>query len=298
MWKTAFTWMVFLLLVCTQPAKAGWVITAQSNDSFGNKSFNTTFIQDSIIRIDKPTSINIINFNQELITLIFAQHRAYWQGTAKDLNKATAQMAEDQLTKLLAYAPEQKKAEIKRALASFKKNQAKPDSLKIFPQVMVKKTGHTDTLLGYPATEYEIIIDSVVKQHVWVTRKVKPYHEANIERIMAFSKAMNPFAIENSLSRSKDYMKLLEEGVILKSVNYSSDGNKLVTKITKIRKINIPEAIFQIPPGYVPTTLENVMILDMKNNVLDPKNIAPDNDTPNDGMPPLPPDNDINKNPY
>ena len=35
-----------------------------------------------------------------------------------------------------------------------------------------------------------------------------------------------------------------------------------------------------------------------ENNVLDPKNIAPDNDIPHDGMPQLPPDNDINKNQY
>jgi len=294
--KAAFIWITLLFLTSTQPVKAGWVITTQSKDSFGNKSFSTTFIQDSVIRIDKPTSISIINFNRKLITLIFAQHRAYWQGTAENLNKTTIEMAEEQLTKLLAYAPEQKKQEIKQALESFRKNQTKPDSLRSFPEVTVRNTGLKDTLLGYPSTEYEIIIDSIVKQHVWVTQKVKPYHEADIDRIMAFGKALNPFSIENSLSRNKDYMKLLEGGFILKSVNNTSDGNKLVTKVTKVRKMNIPEAIFQIPPGYVPTSLENVMILDMKNNILDPKNVAPDDNSTDDGLPELPHNNNFNQN--
>jgi len=296
MWKTAFIWIALLLLAYAQPAEAGWVITTQSSDSFGNKSFSTTFIQDSIIRIDKPTSISIINLNQKLITLIFAQHRAYWQGTAKDLNTTTTKMAEGQMTRLLALAPEQKRQEIKRALASFRKNQAKPDSLRVFPKVTVRKTGQRDTLLGYPSTEYEVIIDSVVKQHVWVTQKVKPYHEADIKRLMAFGRAMNPFTIETSLSRSKDYMRLLEEGIVLKSVNYTTDGNKLVTTVTKIRKMNIPVAIFQIPPGYVVTSLENVMILDMKNNILDPKNLTPDDGSSGNGLPKLPHNNDNNQN--
>lgn len=298
MWKTAFIWTTLLFLAFAQTAEAGWVITTQSSDSFGNKSFSTTFIQDSIIRIDKPTSISIINFNKKLITLIFAQHRAYWRGTAEDLNKTTAEMAEGQLTKLLAYAPEQKKQAIKQALESFKKAQSKPDSLRAFPRVTVRKISRKDTLLGYPSVEYEVIIDSIVKQQVWITQSVKPYHEANIERIIAFSRAMNPFTIQTSLSRSKDYMRLLEEGFVLKSVNYSTDGNKLVTEVTKVRKMNIPRAIFQIPPGYVKTSLENIMILDMKNNILNPKNLTPDDGSTDDGLPQLPHNNDINQNLY
>ncbi len=109
MWKTTFIWFLFLFLTLTQSVKAGWVITEQSNDSFGNKTFNTLFIQDSIIRTDKPTSISMINFNQNRITLIFAQYRSYWQGTTEELRKTTVHMTEEQMTKLLAYAPEQKK---------------------------------------------------------------------------------------------------------------------------------------------------------------------------------------------
>ena len=54
----------------------------------------------------------------------------------------------------------------------------------------------------------------MVKQLIWVTQKVKPYHEADIDRIITFSKAMSPFAIENSLSHSKDYLRLLKNGFI------------------------------------------------------------------------------------
>lgn len=290
MWKKIIIGLTFFLFAGIFSANAGWVIIQQSHDSFGNKSFGTTFIQDSLIRIDKPTSINIINLNKKTITLIFAQQRSYWKGTAQELNKTTTQMAEEQMTKLMALAPEPQRQQIKQALDSLKKNRGKPDSLKSFPQVIVKNTGHSDTIIGYPAVKYEIIIDSTLKQYIWVTRKVKPYQKANIKRLMAFSRAMSPYAIENSLSHSKKYMQLLMEGFILKSVNYTTDGNKLVTRITRIKQMKIPEAMFQIPPGYFPTTLENVMNLDIKNNILNPDNLSPKNN----GLPPLPQNNNIN----
>ena len=292
--RTIIVWMTILLFAGPQQLKAGWVISEQSSDAFGNKSFYTTFIQDSIIRFDKPTSTSIINFNRNLVTLIFAQHRAYWRGTATALNRTTTQMAEQQMQKLLAYAPANQKERIKQALERFKKIEEIPDSLRTFPEVTVKKTGKTDTIIGYPAAEYEITIDSVVKQHIWVTHKIKPYHKTDIDRIMTFSKAINPFAIENSLSHSKDYLKLLENGFILKSVNFTSDGNKLVTQVNKIRKMNIPVAIFQIPAGYMKTTIENVMMLDTNNNILNPKNLSPDGSGSDDGLPKLPHNNNDN----
>ncbi len=291
--RTIIVWMTILLFAVPQQLKAGWVISEQSSDAFGNKSFYTTFIQDSIIRFDKPTSISIINFNSKQVTLIFAQHRSYWQGTVADLKRTTTQMAEQQMQKLLAYAPINQKEKIKQVLESFKNTDETSDSLRTFPEVTVRRTGKTDTIIGYPAAEYEITIDSVVKQHVWVTQKIKPYHKADIERIMAFSKALNPFAIENSLSHSKDYLKLLENGFILKSVNYTYDG-KLVVQVKKIRQMNIPEAIFQIPAGYMKTSIENVMILDTNKNILNPKSLSPDDSDNDNGLPELPHNNNDN----
>ncbi len=289
MQKNVAAYIIFLILIPFQVVRAGWYITEQSHDKFGNRSFSSTFIRDSIIRFDHPTSISIMNLNDTSVTLIFAQHRAYWHGTVAQLNRTTSHMALEQLTKLLAYAPEQKKQEIKKAIAAFKKKQTLPDSARNFPQVQVINTGRHDTLLGFETTVYKIVIDSTLKQMVWVTRQVHPYHDSDINKILSFSRAMSPFAIENSLGHSKAYMALLRSGYILKSINYSSDGNTLVTTVTKIKRTKIPPAIFQIPPGYVESSLENIMILDMSNNILKPQNIAPDDDVPADGLPPLPP---------
>ncbi len=286
--KTVFLGLLLFLPAFLQTARAGWYITEQSRDRFGNQSFSSTFVRDTIIRFDRPTSISIINLNTKTITLIFAQHRAYWQGTIARLQQTTADMARQQLIKLLAYAPEPEKPRIKKAIAAFDKNQSKPDSLRVYPAVNISPTGKTANILGYPAKEYDIRIDSVLKQQIWVTSKVKPYPDTVLDKIILFSKALSPFAIENSLNHSREYMNLLHNGYILKSVNYTSDGNKIVTTVTQLKKTKIPDAIFHIPPGYVESSLENIMILDMKNNVLDPKNIAPDNNASEDGMPELP----------
>jgi hypothetical protein len=298
MWKKVFIGCAWFVLAALQPVMAGWVISEKSHDKFGNQSFSTTFFQDSVIRFDKPTSVSIIRFNHQTITLIFAQHRAYWHGTVDELRKTTSRMAEEQMSKLLAYAPETQRQAIKNALTAFKSNLAKPDSLRYYPEVSVIKTHRKDTLLGYPAEEYKIVIDSVVKQEIWVTQKVRPYRDSDVQRIMAFNRALNPFAIENSLSHSPVYLHLLETGFILKSINFTTDGNRLVTEVTRLRKMPIPEAIFQVPVGYTQSTLENVMILDMKNNILNPKAIAPEDQPGDRGLPPLPPPENINPNTY
>jgi hypothetical protein len=216
MWKTVVTGFFLLLILPFQEVRAGWYITEQSHDKFGNQSFISIFIRDSIIRFDRPTSINIINLKDTTLTLIFAQHRAYWHGTVQNLRRATTKMALDQLTRLLAYAPVDKQSEIKKTIAAFKKQQNLPDSLQPLPDVQVINTGKTDTLLGYRATLYHIVIDSVLKQKIWVTRQIHPYHDSDINKIMELSRALSPYAIENSLSLNKTYMQLLHSGFILK----------------------------------------------------------------------------------
>jgi hypothetical protein len=281
--------ILFLLLLLPLKTFAGWYITEESHDRFGNKTYSAIFIQDSLIRYDRPTSVSIININKKQITLIFSQHQAYWQGTVNDLQQTTAAMAKEQLVKLLAYAPEKDKPRIRKAIAAIDHPQDTIDTLYVRPRVTVQKTGKTDTLLGYPVQEYNIVIDSNLRQTVWITSRVIPLSAEKIKQLMSLNQALSPLAIENSLGHSTAYFRLLSNGYILKSVNYAGNGNQIVTTVTQIKKTQVPEAIFQIPPGYVKSSLENVMQLDMKNDILNPKNIAPDDNKPDDGMPALPP---------
>ena len=290
--------ILFLLLLLPLKIYAGWYITEESHDQFGNKTYSAIFIQDSLIRYDRPTSVSIINMNRKQITLIFSQHQAYWQGTVTDLQQTTTEMAKEQLVKLLAYAPQKDKPRIRKAIAAINHPGGMPaDTLPNLPQITIRKTGKTDTLLGYPVNEYNIVIDSNLRQTVWVTSHIVPLPAKKIKQLMMLNRALSPFAIENSLSHSSSYFHLLSNGYILKSINYTPNGGQTVTTVTRIKETQIPEAIFQVPPGYVKSSLENVMQLDMKNNILNPQNIAPDDGTQDGGIPALPPPPSLPNNP-
>ena len=63
--------LIFIILL-SNFAFAGWVITEESTDSYGNKQIQTTFIQDNFIRHETLSSIAIILLNRLRVWSIFS----------------------------------------------------------------------------------------------------------------------------------------------------------------------------------------------------------------------------------
>ena len=66
---------LIFILVFNFMAQAGWVITEESTDSYGNKMIQTIFIQDNFVRYETPSSIAIIDLEKKQITLVFPQYQ-------------------------------------------------------------------------------------------------------------------------------------------------------------------------------------------------------------------------------
>jgi len=255
---------IFLLLVlifASADVKAGWVITEESSDLHGNRAMQTTFIQDNLIRHETMTSIAIIDLNKNLITIIFSQYRLYWSGTIQELKESTLEAYERKMEEMLVGMPESSRKEFDSIYGELK-TQVLDTTLKVPDEaISIVKTDEKEDILGYITTKYNILIDSVLKESVWYIDDIVPYNDINIESMLSFMNQLNAGSGKGSVSQTPEYMNFMKNGMILKSIEYSPDGNNYEVKVTNIRETTIVPEFFKPPVNYVKAQFSDILNL-------------------------------------
>jgi hypothetical protein len=279
MQKASLTLLFFILFVIPFRAHAGWVITRETRDSYGNKSFQTVFIEDSLMRFETPSSISIFNLAEQRITLIFAQHQAYWEGTASDLRQQIFEIADQQMQELIQHAPPDKQDTLRKMYAIERKKREKemndtvPTTL---ANISIIRTNKTATILGYPTRMYQVNVDSVLVEELWVTDAVNPYKQVDLNAMIKLMQAIDPVTGKVYKTRSAQYDNLLYHGLVMKKTRYLPDGEKQYSVVKSLRKVNINETIFEIPANYVKTRIQQMMFQDINQKILNPSRNALD----------------------
>ncbi len=289
MQKASLVLLVFLSFTLPFKAQAGWVISNETSDHFGNKSYQTIFIEGNLMRFETPSSISIFNLDDQIITLIFAQHQAYWQGTAVQLREEIFDIADRQMQELIQHAPPQQQDTLRKMykIAKMKRQSTMNDTLPTsLPDVSIIKTNHTETILGYPTRKYQVNVDSVLVEELWVTNAVNPYSRLNLKAMVKLISAMDPVSGNAFSTKSFKYDSLLYHGLVLKKIRFLPNGDKQLSVVKSIRKVNINETIFEIPANYMETKIQEVMLQDINQNILKPHGIS---NQGNQGLPSLPP---------
>ena len=261
--------VLFFLMLTGFHAKAGWVITEQTQNQYGNKTFQTTFIQNHFLRFDTPTLVSILNMKNDKIILLFPQDKAYWEGTAADLKEEFHEIMAKQLRLMIQHAPDKQKDTLEKAYQHF--ISPKSDSLLPHPKVVLQNTGKTATMLKHPVQQYKIEIDSVLVEKIWLTQSVKPYAGIDLQKALKLANAINPLSSRQSIPVTPEYLNTLKNGAILERTFYERGEKPKVLKVMEIRKVKIIETLFEIPANYVLMDIEQVMHMDMGRDILNPK---------------------------
>lgn len=287
MQKGSFYILVLLGLFLHQSLFAGWVVIEESHDNLGNHRFQTSFIQQNMVRIDGNTTISILNLNKGELTLIFPQHRTYWKGTPRELKQQTDQLMKQQLQMLLLRAPANQKDTLRKIIREMDSSDILSDSSAAVPVIQFQKTGKVQQMGDFKTFEYAIRVDSVLKETLWVTFDKKPYGETDVSKMLLFTRSMSPQSRENMISHTSGYANLLKSGLIVKSVVYLPQGAKQITQLKKVKQMAISPELFMPPKSYRPASIEEIMQLDM--NAAIPGKKSPFDDQNNDdGLPPFP----------
>jgi len=260
-----FIIIIFSLIAKT--AFSGWVISEVSSDKFGNKQYQTTFIQDKLIRYETESSVAIIDLETENIILLFGASKLYWEGSIEDFKKETFDVFEQKLQNIIQTADPAQREMARELIAEMKKDtiQSNADSLAAI-ELKINKTNITENIAGFDAEKYEIFIADSLSQYVWVTDSISPYSNINIESMVSFTRQLSPHESMNSIEGSVDYLNLVNKGLAVKSQEKNPLGGFFTTEVSGVIKTNINLELFAAPPSYRKAQLTEIMMIHDENS--------------------------------
>lgn len=250
----------FLILLILMPGivYAGWVINEESKDPFGNRLIQTIFIQNNLIRYETPSSIAIIDLNNDFITIIFSQYRVFWSGTIDELKASSLETYKRQMEEILAGLPPGERKEYDSIYLAMEKQI--PDTSNFVPDDKFKlvETNNKEEILGYSTIKYNILKDNIVIESIWHTTEIQPYRDINIHNMLSFMQQLNPTSGRGALTQLDEYFELIDSGMLLKSVEFLPEGYTYETIVTNIREVNIVHDFFLPPKNYRKTALSDL----------------------------------------
>lgn len=273
--KFIYAVILIPLIMFSTTVRGGWVISEVSSDQFGNKSHQTTFLQNNIVRYESEISIAIINLDKELITLEFPVQKVYWQGTAKEFKEGTKKAFENQMKSLIDGASDNQKDSYQQYYDNILKKIATLDTIKIETHVSVKNLNITDTIDNYIVHEYNIYVDNVLNEKIWISFNEAPFKEINLYKLMDVTNQMAPTGNRVNVSNSDQYINLVQKGLVVKTEKFINGHLATTTNLTLAKEGNISDTFFTTPPLYRKASITEVLEMSTENDLPD-INTVPD----------------------
>lgn len=252
---------LILLLLIPGGTFAGWVITEESKDPFGNKLIQTIFIQNNLIRYETPSSIAIIDLNNDFITIIFSQYRVFWSGTIAELKASSLETYKRQMEEIIVGLPPSERKKFDSIYLEMEKQMLDTTNLLPSNKFKLVETNNKEEILGYGTIKYNILKDSILIESIWHTTEIQPYNDINIHNMMSFMQQLKPTSGRGILTQIDEYFNLLKSGILLKSVEFLPDGKTYKAIVTNIREVNIVPDFFLPPKNYRKTALTDIIDL-------------------------------------
>jgi len=259
---------IFLLFIglSSNQLVAGWVISEVSSDKYDNKQYQTTFIQNNMIRFETQSSVAIIDLKTGNITLLFGLYRLYWQGSIKEFKESTLEIYEQKLHNIIMTAPPSQKIIAQDIIAELRK-QYETNDVDTINNISLKiiKTNIIDTISGFKSIKYNIVVDSSFVESIWITDSINPYSDIDIESMISFTKEINPGKNGNSIEGSNEYLNIIKQGLATKSEEITPEGN-ITTIVSGVIETNINPELFLPPPNYRKAQLAEIMLITDKSS--------------------------------
>ncbi len=258
------TAVLLLLLAIFIPnvVMSGWVINEVSTDQYGNKYYQTTFIQDQFIRHETPSSIAIIDLNKLEITIVFSQYKVYWSGTTYELKERSIAAYDKQMEEMLAGVPASARKELDSIYDDIKNKMLDTTTSYTYDKnIKLVKTDDQKEILGYKSSKYNILIGNEITESFWYTDEITPYSGIDINNMVSFMSQLVPSYGSESISQSREYLDLLKSGLLLKSIEYINDSTTTEVSVSSIKQTDIVTDFFSPPSNYKEASFSDILNL-------------------------------------
>ncbi len=268
----SLAWSILSILGWTCQASAGWVID-QAEKGGGDTGKQQIMLQANQMKTvvlgpdGKPESAFIMDLNTETFTQVNYPEGSYMtaniQEYAQKMEGAMKQATKTMEDAMKNMSPEQRKA-MERAMGSrMPKAGAGPEAC---PErkLEIRKTDQQATIAGYPAVNYEVVVDGKTQTELWIAKGITVSKEVDpqkLERMMnEFSKAV-PLCgsvLDRRAGASRDQAwKLVSEGYPVRTVDRGGSGTTV--EVIKAESRSIAPLEFQPPANFTRKTLKETM---------------------------------------
>jgi hypothetical protein len=250
-----------LLLLFSQFDKlmAGWLIVEINQDQYGSYTMQSTFIEGNMIRIETAESIVILDVDSSELCLVFPNKMLYWKGKPEELRKGIIETLEVQIQVMMQQLPASERQafqnEFDTAMLSFGTESPTND---FYQLIEIKRMEEEDTIAGLQSTRYDIVIDSIHFEQVWLTNEVQPYGATELEAMLELTQIITKPTIVTAYRNSPDYIRLIKNGLVMRSVIPGPFGES-ISEVGTVREAKIPEILFQPPEDYRPAGLTEII---------------------------------------
>lgn len=230
---------------------AGWEITYRTNDPEGTINYEVMLIEDNIVKYTSNEFEFIIDTENALMTFILIGSNSYWTGKPDEFRAEMNSAMKKVLNDMIAQVPEDQRAMYAEMLGGMSEiySSPKPEMLNSL-NININKTNENNEIAGYAAEKYSILIDNKLKESVWISKNLDigdDYDGRKVHEIL--SKIMPNVDNENLHEFSDAYLDLMENGLILKSVEPNDEtieAIKIVKRSIKKNELEIPERFSEI----------------------------------------------------
>ncbi len=209
---------VVVVIAAVMAAHAGWVIEQTATDPSGNQTTQTFYIQNNKVMIEDQEQV-IFDLESSKMTVVMPSQGMYMKFPA------------DMMNMMGKAAPEWNGA------------------------LEVRTTTETETIAGYSATKYQLLIDGGLVHEIWLADEMDMSADADMEQFLNMSKMR---AKEASYRSTPEYQDLLRQGFPLRQVSFQAGGKEII-EATNVEQQDIPDSQFEVPDGFQEMKMEQMM---------------------------------------
>ncbi len=238
-----------LLVVFTQPSRAGWVEV--------DKHAGTMYISENGLIKNIPPGKSgvwtIMDLNDGTVTMVNTRTRTY---TIIYPEKFCTQVT-SMMNNMMAGMPPEQRA----MMAEMMNGSGKRPS----PKVTVVKKGFGGKMQGYNTVKYGVAVNGRPYKDIWlapeapIMKDVRRFISKSTEMSaqMESCSQMGPGAQGPAPETSKEYSALAQKGWLMKEVNLKS--RKVEKEVESLKRKSIASSEFHVPAGYRKVSMREMM---------------------------------------
>jgi len=273
------SWSVFVgMVMWANQASAGWVIDQVIKEK---EWYQQVIVQENHIKVTvlnkqrTPKSAVIMNLDTEMITQVdydgeqyttaaLQEYGQFLQTLQRSFLPAMTEVMKRGQEQLKALSPEQRE-KIERMMGSQMTTGGQASiNCPEPPPTEVRKTGQKDTIAGYSALRYDVLVGQKPQSELWIAKDITIGKELDSEKMARFSAelaklaACNPAIGRGELFSDALSWKVVNEGYPVRIAR--SDSGKTI-EVVKAENRPVPASEFEPPAGFRAAPLKEMIDL-------------------------------------